>query len=638
MNASLRRLPPWLCVLACLLPFLPGLGGPFLLDDEANLRNLLVGPLSLQGAVDAALRNPTGPLHRPLSNLSFAADLWLHGRTPFGFKVVNLLLHGACGLALLAFGRALLAGLWPQASPARRNAVALLAAMLWTVHPLQASTALYVVQRMAQLSTLFLLLLAWQFQRYLNRGDASTRAALRFLPRWAVLVLLAVASKENGALAPLLMAVQWGMHRTVNRGQPRPPAWLPGVSIALPLLLGVLAFALRPDFVLGGYAGRDFTLPQRLLTEAVVLWHYLRLWFIPWIPWMGLYNDLPTFGVGDWGGWAAIAAWLAVLAGAWHWRRRYPLAAFAALWFLAAHAMESTVLPLELVYEHRNYLALPGIALLSASAIVRLSERLRIHAALAAAAAIVLLAGATLQRAHDWSSPQLFAASEYAHHPRSDRAATQLLALYVANGDVAATASMRRRIHALDPDASWPLALDLSIRCSQPETPVQWDTLARRIHRDGTDAATMKMLRQAAINMIEGKCPHLDRPRLARLLETAYARALADGNGNQVESFGSYLGWMASSQGDTARAARWMRRTAKEAPGAVEVLFDLAYLELNRGRPEAAADAVAELRRRQPGHRLVGYRIDELDAQVTQARMAAAPSPGTAPAPGKRAP
>jgi hypothetical protein len=275
---------------------------------------------------------------------------------------------------------------------------------------------------------------------------------------------------------------------------------------------------------------------------------------------------------------------------------------------------------------------LPGIALLTSSGLFALSDRMRVRASSVAIPVLLLLAIVTVHRAHTWSSPERFATTEYMHHPRSERAVIQLLALDVAAGDTMHTAAMRRRIEELDPGALWPLAMDLSIRCSQPEVAVRWDALASGIQRNGIDNTTMKMLRQAAVNMIQGKCPHLDRGRLAALLEIAYSKAIVAGNPNQIESFGSYLGWIASSQGDAEIAARWLGRTATAAPDAVEVLFDLAYLELNRGRPDAAASAARELRRRQARHPLIGYRIDELDAQIVSARkeQAAPPPPPAA--------
>ncbi len=49
-------------------------------------------------------------------------------------------------------------------------------------------------------------------------------------------------------------------------------------------------------------------------------------------------------------------------------RRRYPLLLLAVLFFLVGHSMESTLIPLEMVYEHRNYL--PGMLVCLALAAV----------------------------------------------------------------------------------------------------------------------------------------------------------------------------------------------------------------------------------------------------------------------------
>ncbi|HET6434112.1 MAG TPA: hypothetical protein VFG18_00145, partial [Xanthomonadaceae bacterium] len=587
MARVLRRLLPFLTILACLLPFLPGLGGPFLHDDAVNLGALKVGPFSLQSALDAAFRNESGLLRRPLSNLSLAANIWLGGRDqPFGFKLANLVLHGACGLALFGFARALLLGLWPKVPKERRYAVALLGAALWTLHPLQVSTVLYVVQRMAQWPTLFLLLLAWRFQAWLNRGDFSPRANFAMLAAWGLFALLALASKENGALAPLLTGVLWLLHRARNPDR-EPPRWVAWILIGLPLLAAAAIAASHPGFVLAGYAGRDFTMPERVLTEAVVLWHYLRLWFMPWIPWMGLYADIPVRGLADFAGWFALAAWALAAATTWALRRRWPLAAFAVLWFLAAHALESTIIPLELVYEHRNYLALPGVAIASAAAIVALAARTGIRLAVLAPLLMLPLAGATLHRAHTWSSPDMFAVTEFSHHPSSNRASMALLARDVAVGDAAGTARLLGHIRALNPGAAWVIALDAALQCDAPRYPVSWDALERMIRRQGTDNRTMQLLRQVSVNRIRARCPYLQADRFERVMTLGFRRSLAEGNRQQAEIYGTYLAWLARSSGDEDRAAHWFRRASAAAPTAVEPLFDWAYMELNRDNPDA---------------------------------------------------
>ena len=66
----------------------------------------------------------------------------------------------------------------------------------------------------------------------------------------------------------------------------------------------------------------------------------------------------------------SLLAWVGAVAVALLLRKRYPLLVFALLFYLVAHSMESTILPLEMVFEHRNYLPSVGVCLLVAAGVI----------------------------------------------------------------------------------------------------------------------------------------------------------------------------------------------------------------------------------------------------------------------------
>src|SRR5690606_29131238 len=102
-------------------------------------------------------------------------------------------------------------------------------------------------------------------------------------------------------------------------------------------------------------------------------------------------------------------------------RRRWPMVTVGVLWFFVAHAMESSFIGLELVFEHRNYLALPGVCLL----LGWLATRVRARTAAAVAIPLTLVLGiATHQRARAWADYGTWIANEYRHQPGSLRAGT----------------------------------------------------------------------------------------------------------------------------------------------------------------------------------------------------------------------
>ena len=127
-----------------------------------------------------------------------------------------------------------------------------------------------------------------------------------------------------------------------------------------------------PEFI-RGYEVRDFTIAERLLTQPYILGHYLSCIFFPNISSMGLYlDDFAIRSPALWSNWLGITAVFIAIFSALYWRKQKPIIAFAVLWYFACHALESSVIPLEMAFEHRNYLALIGPAILIALGLVSL--------------------------------------------------------------------------------------------------------------------------------------------------------------------------------------------------------------------------------------------------------------------------
>ena len=270
----------------------PGLTGPFLLDDEYNIAPLLLGSYSPSAIWYALTHNESGLFGRMLSTASLLFTGWLHGPGSWGFKYHNLLIHLLTGLLLIGCCGRLLG--WRLA---QREAwpLAVLAGIFWLLHPLQVSTVLYPVQRMAQLGVLFTVaglyvaLLGLEQARDGRRGSAI---GLLFFG-YPLLLAMAVASKESGVLLlPLTLLALGFIWPTL-----RPRQGVIGLQrnfalllVLLPLLLGLLYFALRWPRLLD-YSGRLFTLPERIYTQLHVLWFYLKLILLPRLGEMGLYHD-----------------------------------------------------------------------------------------------------------------------------------------------------------------------------------------------------------------------------------------------------------------------------------------------------------------------------------------------------------
>lgn len=433
------RLPLLMLVvtLLCLLAYSRGLFGSFVFDDFGNVVDnpamRALNGTSLRWLA-LAVSSHSGVLRRPISMLSFGLDYSMFGYSPLAFKLTNLVIHLLNGALVYALGRRLVEHLMPPnsvaASRTRQEYLALFAATLWLLHPLNVSGVVYVVQRMNELTALFSLmgLLCYvEGRERMLRGGSGLLIALAGLCTFG---LLAVFSKENGAMIfAYALVIEGTCYRfaTPNATQKRALKGFFLLTFALPIALFLVYIATHPQWLLEGYAGRSFTLPQRLLSEARVLCTYLLWIFVPYPSWMGIFHDdiatsTALFSPATTA--PAIFFLLALMATAWRLRHRSPGFAFAVAWFLVGHAMESTIIPLELIFEHRNYLPMAGLLLGCVCALgpLLISRVSTVGIMTTCSALALILAGLTAVRSNDWGGQLRLALAEVKHHPHSPRA------------------------------------------------------------------------------------------------------------------------------------------------------------------------------------------------------------------------
>jgi hypothetical protein len=169
-------------------------------------------------------------------------------------------------------------------------------------------------------------------------------------------------------------------------------------------------------------------LSERLFSEALILWEYLFNAFAGWGGQLGPFHDSHrVYGLST-DPWVIVpaVAWILALSAAVLARRRYPVAAFAVLWFLAGHLLESTTIPLELYFEHRNYLPIIGPVFAVCYGIFALGGRNQIIARAALGTYIIINAVILLGVSSLWGKPLLAATHWHGQNPASVRAATNL--------------------------------------------------------------------------------------------------------------------------------------------------------------------------------------------------------------------
>lgn len=410
--------------------FWPGLYGDFLFDDYPNIVSnprIHLSALDAESLASAAGAYEFGPFGRPVATLSFAINHYLGGLDPWGFKLTNLIVHLLNTLLVFALGRSLL----PLAGVAPGNRWPAAIALIWAIHPLQVSTVLYVVQRMEMLSLTFVLLalLAYLSGRTRQlRGENGWVSLLVCIP----LSLMALLSKETGLLLPLFTLALELTVLNFGAADARVAMTLRRVYLA-GVILGAMLFAfvvLPPYLDPELFRFRGFSLVERLLSQTRALCLYLAQILAPSPMLMTFYYDAfpvsrsitsPMSTAVSSIVLASLAA-LAIRA-----RRRLPLFALGVFWFLASHALTSSVFPLELVFEHRNYFGLLGVVL----AVVAVVNRLRGNAddappLLPLSALVLGLIALTLIRSATWGNPFNLAMDLAAKSPESARASVDL--------------------------------------------------------------------------------------------------------------------------------------------------------------------------------------------------------------------
>jgi tetratricopeptide (TPR) repeat protein len=424
--------------------YLPGLHGPFLLDDRENILSvpsMKMSALSLPSARDAMFAWGESYPHRGLARLSFALNYYFAGGefSAFAFKATNVVIHILNGLLVYWLSVLLLrryAGVARQSSAqagwsAMQSYLPLVVAALWVLHPIQLTSVLYAVQRMTSLSALFVLagLVAFVLGRI--RLESGQRHGFAWM--FAGLgggVVLGFLCKQNAVLLPFyafLVELFFFRNEALAQASRRRLYAFYALTVGVPALAAVAGLVIGWETIAQGYLYRDFTPWERVLTQSRVLFFYLGLLVFPHIRGFGLYHDdfaLSTGWLDPWTTVVSVVLWAGLTALALLGVRRRALWSFAVLWYLVGHSLESSLLSLELVFEHRNYLPSFGVLFAAAYYLAWGLERVAGNRRLVYAVVgllTVVLAFTTFARAGTWADRFTVIEFSLRNHPESSR-------------------------------------------------------------------------------------------------------------------------------------------------------------------------------------------------------------------------
>jgi hypothetical protein len=655
LSFRLRDRSPWLMAIACVVCiaiYWPGLSGAFLFDDYPNIvdnGNLHITDAHLSNLVRAALSSPASEFKRPLASLSFAANYLAAGLAPFSWKLTNLVIHLLNGLLVYLLAGALISATAETSHAERSHRTKLVAALIaagWMVLPINLTAVLYIVQRMESLANLFVLVGLMGYITGRQRMMAGRRGLWLCIASLLVPTAIGLLAKETAVMLPLYaFLIEWIVFRFASAAGARNEGKkhrglhvLFALVLALPLLAG-LAWLVPGLLKASAWATRDFTLGTRLLSEARILTDYVAWTLLPTPDALSFYHDdfrISTGLLAPWTTLASIVFLAGLAAGIWTQRKRRPLAALGLAFYLGCHLLTGTILPLELIYEHRNYFASFGLLLAvipllaaprqraiegtppSISADIHRPLPMSLPRHVALGGLMLFWAAQTAVTAYAWGNPLRLAQDLAGRAPQSPRAQYELGRTYIIYSHYDPDSVFTRMAYApLEramklPDSSIlpeQALIFLNARMHQPIADSWWDSLIAKLkaHKPGVqDESSLAALTQCAR---EALC---DLPK-QRMLE-AFLAALSHPkpSARLLASYGDYA-WNVLRDRELGMR---MAKAASAADPAVPVYhITLARQALVLGHVDEVRHQINALRRLNVGGSLDST-ISELMARL----------------------
>ncbi|UCF32242.1 MAG: tetratricopeptide repeat protein [Phycisphaerales bacterium] len=423
-----RRHELWLLPIVVIIvgtvAYLSSFSGTFVFDDNPHI---------IENSRIRSLWPPWRILdsRRPMVCLSLAVNYAMGGLEDlWSYHAFNLTIHILTALTLLGIiRRTLMSGAWARLPAHSAPWIALAAALIWVVHPLQTQCVTYIIQRGESMMGLFYLLTLY----CVIRGVDSPHRRLWYAAA-IVACALGMGSKAVMVTAPLVVLLYDWVFISKSMGQVLRLRW--GLYLGLAATWSVLFASglIKGVFSPPSYASvtvglgfKGISPLEYLATQPGVVLHYLRLAIWP--------HPLCL----DYGWPVARTAWALIppalimgvlLAGtAWALLRKLWWG-FLGTWFFLILAPTSSVMPIrDPIYEHRMYLSLAAIVILAVIAghmlLGRLVHRVSIRRFLAAGltlAIVVVLSYGTYRRNRVYESPLAMWSDVVAKRPGNVRA------------------------------------------------------------------------------------------------------------------------------------------------------------------------------------------------------------------------
>jgi Flp pilus assembly protein TadD len=288
--------------------------------------------------------------------------------------------------------------------PAQQNLFALVAALLFTTHPLQTQAVTYIVQRATSMATLFYLTALWMYLR--ARLEDARHYRIVFL-----LMLAAMLTKEISFTLPFAILLSELFFFPPSAEDPLGKKLLHWMPFAAFLLIIPLLYLIYPH-LLTRIDGSLNIIPSiakntsrwdYFLTQFRVERTYLRLLFFP-VNQCLIYDYRLSKGWGDPNTWAAFSLLWSILVLSFAFFKKNRLLTFGVLWFFLTLSVESSLIPVpDLIFEHRLYLPMFGFVLFLTSLLWTFFRSGKWFTAISLVIAVVL-SGMTYVRNEVWKT------------------------------------------------------------------------------------------------------------------------------------------------------------------------------------------------------------------------------------------
>jgi len=314
-------------------------------------------------------------LYRPIPCLTFALNWYFDKNNVAGYHIINILIHIVT--AFILFFATLQLFKTPALKQNQNNimSISLLSTVLWAIQPVHVQAVTYIVQRMASMAAMFYILSIYFFLK--GRNSDLNSGKKYFFTACFLSYIFAFFSKENAVILPLTLVLIEIVFYEKFKNTDKRIIWICfGSGMVLFALSSVMLLKGDIFSFLSGYDTRPFTMSERLLTQPRILIFYLSQLFYPVSTRISIHHDviisrslfdpLTTF--------PSIIAVAGIIGLGIYWIRKYPVFSFAVLFFFLNHAIESSIIPLELIFDHRNYLPSFFLFLPVASGIYKLLD------------------------------------------------------------------------------------------------------------------------------------------------------------------------------------------------------------------------------------------------------------------------